>query len=103
MLESENWIKASPEKLAAFYLKCNEEQSFRTAFLERPVWLLREFDIEVGEDAAIEIKKTVEQLKTRYKTDITELPESWEMYGHELLDNGWGILVKTDSKKGAIP
>ena len=100
-----NFIRATPEQLADFFYKCNKYQSFRDDFLSEPIAKLKEEGIFVGEDAAKLIHKKIEKLKDKYYDEIATIPE-WEEYGHELLDGefkGLGLLVKINSKGGAIP
>jgi hypothetical protein len=100
--ERQGWIKASPKDLADFYLKCNTEQEFREEFLRHPLALLRENNIEVSPEASKEILQNIEYLKKNYELEIGIVPD-WEEYGHELLKNGWGLLVKINSRGGSIP
>jgi hypothetical protein len=101
-LSEKSWIRASPEALAKFFLKCNTKQEFRQAFLRRPIETLKENNIEVSEEAAKEILRNIETLGIRYKKDLAMIPD-WGEYGLELLENGWGLWIRDSEHSGAIP
>jgi hypothetical protein len=104
-LAEDDLIKATPEQLAVFFYQCNKSQAFRDEFLSEPIAKLQKEGIFVGEYAAKVIYRKINHLKDKYYDEIVTIPD-WEEHGHELLDGefkGLGLLVKINSRGGAIP